>query len=110
MKEYAKSFYTGKQWKDTRDAYFKSKQGLCEKCLETCTITAGVIVHHKKPITQKNINNPNITLNWDNLQVLCRACHEKAHRKKSKRYTVDATTGQITPAPDNEIAPPIFLG
>ena len=26
-----------------------------------------------------NITDPNITLNWDNLEALCRTCHQNEH-------------------------------
>jgi len=73
-KEYAKAFYNSKSWQTTREAYFNSQFGLCEKCGRV-----GEEVHHKKPITPFNLNDPNIALNWENLQLLCRSCHELAH-------------------------------
>ena len=100
MKKYAEKFYKSRQWQATRDAYAQSKSYLCEECLKSGTITAGEIVHHKRPITRDNINNPDITLNWDNLQLLCRAHHDKAHHvRPAKRYTVDEL-GRVTILPD----------
>ncbi|MFR7478296.1 MAG: HNH endonuclease [Acutalibacteraceae bacterium] len=89
MKEYAKRFYRSKAWRDTREAYARSKAGLCENCLAKGIWKAGEIVHHKEPITPETINNPSITLAWDNLQLLCRDCHAWAHEKKEKRYKLD---------------------
>ena len=52
---------------------------------------AGVIVHHKVHLSPDNIHNPEITLGWDNLELLCRDCHAKEHGgMKEVRYTVDA--------------------
>jgi len=76
-KEWAKSFYQSKAWKKCRDGYIKSVYGLCERCGKP-----GYIVHHKKYITPKNINDPNITLNWDNLEYICQDCHNKEHHEK----------------------------
>lgn len=39
----------------------------------------GEIVHHKIYIGYKNIYNPNVTLNFNNLELLCRDCHNKEH-------------------------------
>lgn len=89
MKDFAESFYKSRQWQHCRNSFAKSKGGLCEKCLESGKITAGVIVHHKIHITPENINNPDITLNWDNLVLLCRDCHAQMHGKPQKRYVVD---------------------
>ncbi len=89
MKAYAEQFYKSKTWQATREAYSKSKGCLCENCLEHGQIKPGEIVHHIKPITEANIKNPEITLSWDNLRLLCRACHEEVHRHREKRYTID---------------------
>lgn len=76
-REYAKQFYRSKAWKQCRQSYFNSKHGLCELCFKP-----GKIVHHKKYITPNNINNPHITLNHDNLQLLCQDCHNYEHHGK----------------------------
>lgn len=89
MKEFAKDFYTSKAWKQTRAAYISSVRGLCEICKRKGKIKPGVIVHHKIHLTPDNINDPDISLNWDNLQLLCRDCHADQHRTTIKRYTID---------------------
>lgn len=78
-KEYAKSFYNSKAWKRVRKAYFNSQYGLCEICLKNGEYTPGDIVHHIKYITPQNINDPEITLNFNNLQLLCQEHHNKIH-------------------------------
>lgn len=76
-KEYAKRFYASKAWRDTQKAYMQSKHYVCERCGKPA-----VIVHHKTYITPTNINNPEITLNWNNLEALCQDCHNKEHMEK----------------------------
>lgn len=73
-KDYAVKFYKSKAWRKTRESYYKSKFGLCERCGEP-----GDIVHHKEYITPDNINNPEITLDFNNLELLCQDCHNKEH-------------------------------
>lgn len=51
-------------------------------------------MHHKVKLTPENINNPEVTLSWDNLELLCESCHKQTHRKK-KRYIVDGE-GRVT--------------
>lgn len=87
-REFAKGFYKSKSWQYTRDAYVKSAGGLCERCLHDGIYKPGEIVHHKQELTPDNINNPDISLSWDNLELLCRDCHGKAHGKQ-KRYKID---------------------
>lgn len=73
-KEYARSFYNSKEWIKCRNGFMKSKNHICERCGG-----AAYIVHHKKYITPTNINDPNITLSWNNLQALCLDCHNAVH-------------------------------
>ena len=95
MKEFAKAFYSGDAWKHCREAYRKSKGGLCESCKRKGLIVAGEIVHHKIHLTPENINDPNVTLNWDNLELVCRDCHAEIHGDK-RRYKIDAV-GRVVP-------------
>lgn len=88
-REFAKAFYSSKAWQECREEYARSKRHLCEDCLARGIIQAGEIVHHKQPITPDNINDPTITLNFDNLRLVCRKCHAEEHGAKTTRYTVD---------------------
>lgn len=95
-KDFSRGFYNSKAWYKTRNEYFKSRGGLCEECLAKGIYTPGEIVHHKIPLTPDNINNPNYSLSWDNLEVVCRECHERLHGAKGKRrYTIDANGNVI---------------
>lgn len=94
MKPYAEEFYKSLAWKECRAAYLKSVGGLCERCLRDGKYTAAVIVHHKVNITPENICDPTVTLNWGNLEAVCRLCHAAEHGKE-KRFTVDPF-GRVT--------------
>lgn len=89
MKEFAQQFYSSKAWQRTRTAYAKSKHNLCEICLSKCIIKPGVIVHHKVHIDPDTINDPNVTLDWNNLQLVCRDCHAEIHDRRQRRYKID---------------------
>lgn len=90
MKEYASEFYKGKAWQKCRQAYIQSVHGLCEDCLARGRYVPGEIVHHIEHITPSNITNPEITLSFDNLRLVCRDCHAQEHKKqKHRRYTID---------------------
>lgn len=69
-----RQFYRTQAWREVRQAYYISQHGICERCGN-----AGLIVHHKIELTPENIGNPDITLNWDNLELLCQACHNAEH-------------------------------
>ena len=88
MREFAKDFYLSKQWRKVRDYAFKRDFGLCVRCG-----APGAIVHHKIHLTPRNIDNPFISLNPDNLETLCRDCHAAEHEAAlatDKDLTFDA--------------------
>lgn len=97
-KEYAKAFYHSKAWKDCKAGYISTVHGICERCGEP-----GQIVHHKIRLTKRNINNPEVALNYNNLELLCLKCHNEEHevfmsrkRPTKKGFRFDEK-GQIVP-------------
>lgn len=86
--DYAKAFYGSPAWQQCRKAYKKSVGGLCERCLKKGLYTPAVIVHHKVYISPENLQDAHIALDWNNLEALCRQCHEEEHIRGSKRYRI----------------------
>ena len=74
MRAFAKAFYESPAWRSTRAYIIKRDAGLCVRCG-----ALGAIVHHKRPLTPDNIDDPLVSLNEKNLETLCRACHAIAH-------------------------------
>lgn len=79
-KAFAKQFYSSKAWQSCRNEYVKSVHHLCENCLRQGIYRPGEIVHHKIHIDPLNIEKPEVTLNFDNLELLCRECHSETHK------------------------------
>lgn len=86
---FAEGFYGSQQWKDCRESYAKYKRYLCEDCLAKGMYTPGEIVHHIINLNPGNINDPSITLNYDNLRLVCRKCHAEEHAQRDRRYVID---------------------
>lgn len=94
-KSFAKQFYHSQAWQSCREAYLKKQCYLCERCGAPATI-----VHHKRRVTPETIQDPEVLLNFKNLEALCYACHQKEHEAERKaglskdkeppRYIVDA--------------------
>lgn len=74
-KEWAKSFYQSKAWKETRDFILSKHNYMCQKCNER----PAEIVHHIIWLNPSNIKNSNITLGEENLMPVCRECHAIIH-------------------------------
>ena len=76
-RDFSRKFYNSKEWNRCRETFKQSKHGICERCG-----MPGEEVHHKIYLSPDNINDPYITLGWDNLELLCMSCHSKEHMSK----------------------------
>lgn len=100
-REFARWFYDSSEWRKCRAAFISHRisvdGGMCEICHERL----GYIVHHKKKLTPININNPDVSLSFSNLQYVCLDCHNREHGKKGKTEMRCAFTedGDVIPVP-----------
>lgn len=88
-RDFAKSFYRGKAWRAVQVSYMRqpvqTRRGtcpplMCERCFElTHRLVPAEIVHHKIVLDESNIDDPDVTLNTDNLMRVCRDCHAQLH-------------------------------
>lgn len=88
MKDFAASFYKSKRWQHTRRSYLEKVGGLCERCLKKGLYRPAVIVHHKVYLDSVTINNPEIALDFRNLEALCAECHADEHLGGNTRYKI----------------------
>ena len=80
---FAYQFYKSWEWQCCRAAYLK-KEPLCERCGQPAQQ-----VHHKTKLTPQNIKDPNVALNFENLEALCEDCHKQEHHP-TIRWRCDA--------------------
>ena len=69
-----KAFYNSRQWRQLSRAFLLSKNYICERCGAPAEIA-----HHRKYLNAANVTDPKISLNPDNLEALCLACHNAEH-------------------------------
>lgn len=103
------ALYKSMAWHDARAAVIKRAAGLCERCAARGFITPGREVHHIKPLTHDNWRDTSISLNQDNLILLCVKCHDEIHaemkrkkRDENKRWEVDASGKIFSTSPFSE--------
>lgn len=79
MKDYAERFYKSQAWQQCRAAFISKRRaidgGMCQRCRQRL----GYIVHHRIELTPRNISDPDIALNHNNLEYLCLECHNAEH-------------------------------
>lgn len=74
------AFYCRKDYLDLAQACKIKSGGVCAKCGGVFDISE-LRPHHKEELTLDNIDNVNVTLNPDNIEVLCHDCHNAAHKR-----------------------------
>ena len=89
------AFYRSWIWRRCRKAFAESKGNLCERCMKRGIINPGskdrpLEVHHKVPLTADNVQDPEVALAWDNLELLCKDCHDAERERREKRWTIGA--------------------
>lgn len=87
-----KEFYNSKLWKEVKNNIWIKQHLLCNRCGKPVYVD-GIsewipkdkrrtgIVHHKIYLNNTNIFDDNITINEDNLEGLCKECHELEHHQ-----------------------------
>ncbi len=78
-KAWAKQFYKSAAWDHCREGFIQQRiqidGGMCQRCGKQL----GYIVHHKVWLDPKNIKDPVVSLNWENLEYVCKECHDTEH-------------------------------
>lgn len=79
-------FYKSKEWRQCVElirAMRLSNEGvnICEYCGQPIIKAYDCIGHHKIPLSMQNVNDPGISLNPDNIQLLHHKCHNEVHNR-----------------------------
>lgn len=87
-----RKFYNSAAWNKVRKTVWLKQNLLCAICNKPVYVD-GIseylpkekrrtgIVHHKVFLNNSNIYDINVTLNIDNLEGVCKECHEKIHNQ-----------------------------
>lgn len=95
MRSVSFPFYKTKAWKECRAAYMKKVSGLCEICMQKGIIKPADIVHHKIELDDEKARDPEIALNFDNLQAVCIDCHNALHFRKASQKRWKIVNGSL---------------
>ena len=77
---WAAQFYNSHAWRSLRGRLIVERNYTCEECGGNFAFEPSKLIgHHKKPLTPENITDANITLNPENIKIVCKDCHDKEH-------------------------------
>lgn len=99
MRSVDQDFYNSKKWRQVAADYKKKSGGICERCKKKGLYVPAKIVHHKIHLNSKNIKDPSVAYNFDNLEALCLDCHNKEHFENSKRWRFSKSGALILDEP-----------
>jgi len=83
------AFYHSSAWRKCAQSFMQSKRYICQRCGKT--MPGQMIVHHKIRLNERNVDDANISLNWNNLELLCIDCHNKEHFGTKEEDHFDVT-------------------
>ena len=64
--------------------------GMCERCFARGEYVPAKLVHHIVHVSPENVDDPHVTLSFDNFQRLCQDCHAAVHSSAPEsRVTFD---------------------
>lgn len=82
-----KQFYNSKEYEHLREQVIDARTDkdteiiYCEECGKPIINAYDLITHHRKELTESNVNDWNISLNPEMIKVLCFKCHNIVHRR-----------------------------
>lgn len=84
-------YYQSVAWKQLRD-YYMMLHPICEECMLNGRSVPAEHCHHRVPFSRGKTEEERmeLLLNPDNLEAVCRSCHEKIHTalNHSKQMTI----------------------
>lgn len=81
-------FYCSKAWRDLSFRLKIERGGKCERTGEVFADMSQLIAHHKIELTEDNVDDPNISLNPDNIEIISFNEHNKEHRRFGYKQNV----------------------
>ncbi|MBT2735146.1 HNH endonuclease [Bacillus sp. ISL-7] len=89
MAKYAvlKSFYASEKWINFRLGLINERGTKCSRCGERIAKSRDLIGHHKIELTPENVHDYTISLNPDQVDLVCFDCHNKDHNRFGYKAT-----------------------
>jgi hypothetical protein len=80
-----KTFLASEAWQKFRLALIAERGNKCQKCGKLIARAREIIGHHVIELTPENVNDHNISLNPDNVLLVCFDCHNAIHVRFGSR-------------------------
>lgn len=75
------TFYASDKWRNLRISLIAQRGNRCECCGEHIAKSIEIIAHHKTELTAENVDDYNISLNPNEIELICFDCHNQEHER-----------------------------
>jgi hypothetical protein len=76
-----RSFYASETWIKFRLAIIAERGPVCQKCKRVIGNSIDCTLHHAKELTPENVADASLSLNPENVLVVCHDCHNQIHHR-----------------------------
>jgi RNA polymerase subunit RPABC4/transcription elongation factor Spt4 len=76
-----KAFYNSDKWQNFRLVLIAERGPACQKCGKIIGNPSDCTAHHKTELTPENVGDVMISLNPENILIVCRTCHDLIHHR-----------------------------
>ena len=76
-----KAFLSSDPWINFRLMLIAERGNKCQRCGKIIPRSIDIIGHHKTELTPENVHDYNISLNPDNVDLVCYDCHNAIHKR-----------------------------
>lgn len=76
-----KSFYASSAWINLRLLLINERGNKCEHCKDIIPRSRDLIGHHLIELTPENVQDHTISLNPEQIEIVCFDCHNKEHKR-----------------------------
>ena len=77
------AFYTSPAWRKIQAKVLKKNHWECRRCKNRGLVVRATTVHHKKYLRRY----PELALDEDNLEPICKKCHYEEHHRAKAGFT-----------------------
>jgi len=76
-----KSFYASEAWVNFRLGLISERGTTCQACGKRIAKAREITAHHKIELAPENVRDTQVSLNPDNVDLVCFDCHNNMHRR-----------------------------
>ncbi len=81
-------FYCSKAWRDLSYKLKVEAGGKCNRCNNIYTDFSKLTGHHKIELNEENVSDPLISLNAEEIDIICHNCHNQEHKRFGNKQEV----------------------